>query len=291
MVKLLNCQTVKLLYSLTIILLIFSFPAKGEIPPDFCISKTEYRLYELINKHRVDNGLSPLTLSISLSYVATTHVADLVTNHPDTSVCNLNSWSDKGDWTPCCHNNYVPKSQCILEKPRELTNYRGEGHELAYWEPAQVNTDSLIAFWSSIEETNDFLLNENRWSKYKWRTIGVGMLEGYAVIWVGELTDREGEPGTCKDKEEAAASTAPVAISLVTEKSNRYYVICSSYEIAADALTDAKALSSKGYTGIKVVRGDENYRVSLGDFQNIDEAKSFRTKLEDKFRNVWILNY
>ena len=284
MVKLFNCFVlVFYLLPLTVI---------SDIPPDFCISKTEYRLYELINQHRIDNGLPELSLSISLSFVATTHVADLVNHHPDTSICNLNSWSNKGDWTSCCHNNYVPKSQCILDKPKELTNYRGEGHELAYWEPALVDPDSLLAFWESIDETNDFLLNENRWDKYKWRSIGVGILEGYAVIWVGELIDREGQPATCeKNKEETISTTPPVALSLITEKSNTFYVICASYETENDAMVDAKELSGKGYPQVKVVRGDHNFRVSLGDFKSLDEAKSFRAKLGDQFSNVWILNY
>ena len=282
----------KLLYCYIVILLGLNLSIKADIPPDFCITKSEYHLYELINQHRVDNGLPEFSLSISLSYVATTHVADLVNHHPDTSICNLNSWSNKGDWTSCCHNNYVPKSQCILDKPRELTNYRGEGHELAYWEPALVNPDSLIAFWKSIDETNDFLLNENQWNKYKWRSIGVGMLEGYAVIWVGEIADREGEPGTCNnDKEEDLATTAPATLSLISEKSNTFYVICASYETEQDAMVDAKAFSGKGYSQVKVVRGDHNFRVSLGDFKSLDEAKSFRAKLGDQFSNVWILNY
>ena len=267
-----------------------SLSAIAQVPEDFCISKSEYRLFELVNQHRVDNDLPELTLSVSLSFVATTHVADLVNNHPDTSICNLNSWSDKGDWTPCCHNNYVPKSECILGKPKELTNYRGEGHELAYWEPAMVIPDSLVSFWASIKETNDFLLNEDKWNKYKWRAVGVGMLEGYAVIWVGEFSDREGEPGICKNDKKKEV-VLPEAIPLLTEKNNRYYVICASYETEDDAMNDSKELFSKGYKDIKVVRGDQNYRVSLGDFENLDEAKTFKSSLENKFRNVWILNF
>ena len=262
----------------------------AQIPEDFCISKSEYRLFELVNQHRLENDMPGLTLSVSLSFVATTHVADLVNNHPDTSICNLNSWSDRGDWTACCHNEYVPKSECILGKPRELTNYRGDGHELAYWEPALVNPDSLVAFWASINETNDFLLNKNKWSKYKWRSMGVGMLEGYAVIWVGELSDREGAPGVCK-KEAQKADSAESTIYLITDRSDRYYVICASYETEKDAMDEARSLSGEGYGNIKVVRGDNNFRVSLGDFASLDEARTFRAGLGDKFRNVWILHF
>ena len=106
-----------------------TFGQKG-IPDDFCLSDDEYRLYEMINAHRVLNGLIEIPLSASLSYVARTHVIDLYTNHPDTSICNLNSWSDKGSWTPCCHNKYVPQEECIRDKPKEFTGYSGEVYEL-----------------------------------------------------------------------------------------------------------------------------------------------------------------
>ncbi|MEA3479932.1 MAG: SPOR domain-containing protein [Bacteroidota bacterium] len=246
----------------------------------------------MINQYRKDNGLPELALSVSLSFVATAHVADLVNNHPDTGICNLNSWSDQGNWISCCHNSYVPKSDCILNKPRELTEYRGEGHELAYWEPMLVIPDSVMHFWASIRESSDFLLNKDKWSKYKWRSLGVGMLKGYAVIWVGELTDRAGKPGICvKEREAVIAPSAASTIALITEESNRYYVICASYEVEKDAMTDAKALSGKGYPGTKVVRGDQNYRVSLGDFQSLGDAKAFKSKLGEQFRNVWILQF
>ena len=280
----------KLIYCCIVSLVLLVVNAKGDIPPDFCVSKAEYKLYTMINEHRTANDLPELSLSISLSYVAVTHVADLVNNNPDTSICNLNSWSNKGDWTPCCHNNYVPKSECILGKPRELTNYRGEGHELAYWEPVPVNPDSLLAFWTSIKETNDFLLNLEQWDKYKWRAVGIGILEGYAVIWVGELPDREGLPGICVE-ESKEEKKVPVTVPLVTTKYDRYYVICASYETEKDAMAESKSLLTEGYEDIKVVQGDQNFRVSLGDFKSLDEAKAFKTMLGNKFRNVWILNF
>ena len=136
--------------------------AQKSVPDDFCLTDDEYRLYELINAHRLVNGLKEVPLSASLCYVARTHVIDLYTNHPDTGICNLNSWSDKGDWTACCHNKYVPREECIRNKPKELTKYTGEGYELTYAEVLSTNADTVFRFWSEIEVANAFLLNEGQ---------------------------------------------------------------------------------------------------------------------------------
>ncbi|MEE4256852.1 MAG: hypothetical protein V2I47_07430, partial [Bacteroidales bacterium] len=75
--------------SLILVLLISltGFAQKG-VPDDFCLTEDEYRLYELINAHRLVQGAREIPLSASLSFVARTHVIDLYTNHPDTGICN-----------------------------------------------------------------------------------------------------------------------------------------------------------------------------------------------------------
>ena len=144
---------IKYIFSVLFLLVIgLSAGAQKAIPDDFCITDDEYRLYELINAHRLINGLKEIPLSASLSFVARTHVIDLYTNHPDTSICNLNSWSDKGDWIPCCHNKYVPAEQCIRNKPKELTKYTGEGYELTYAEVFNTNADTVFRFWKKIDK-------------------------------------------------------------------------------------------------------------------------------------------
>ena len=160
---------------------------QGNIPGDFCITQEEYRLFQLINEYRKGHGLDIIPFSTSLSYVAKVHVRDLYINKPDTSYCNLNSWSGQGTWTACCHSSLTPQPECILGKPGELTGYEGEGHELCYWENVAAHPDTVFGFWKTVEQANDILLNMARWESYRWQAVGIGIYEGYA--W-GALTQK-----------------------------------------------------------------------------------------------------
>lgn len=105
--------------------------SQNTIPDGFCISPVEKQLFDKINTLLNEYGEKSLSLSASLSLVAKTHVDDLMKNRPDTSICNLSSWSDKGNWTSCCHNPYVPQQDCMWDKPKEITPYPYRGYELA----------------------------------------------------------------------------------------------------------------------------------------------------------------
>ena len=290
-------KTIIIKYScLSLLAFLLSGPvhAQSDIPPEFCITQAEHKLSRLINNHRVLNGLPELSLSKSLSFVAVTHVADLVNNHPDTGICNLNSWSDKGEWTPCCHSKYFPRPECIFGKPGELTDYKGDGHELVYWEFSDAIPDSVFIFWSGLDETNDFLLNKGKWNKYKWKSMGVSILEGYAVVWFGELSDNAGEPTVCvrvKKEPEPSAPEKPWEITVIDHKTGRYYVFCASYSLKIDAENDVRKYLSKGYPESKVVISNKNYRVSLYDHETLDSAKKYKAGLGDEFKNVWIMRY
>jgi len=269
------------------------------IPDDFCLSNDEYRLYEMINAHRVLNGLKEIHLSASLSYVARTHVIDLYTNHPDTSICNLNSWSDKGSWTPCCHNKYVPQEECIRNKPKELTNYSGEGYELTYAEVFDTRADTVFKFWSTIDEANAFLLNEGPWKKKNWRAMGIGIYKSYAVVWMGQKTDVLAAPELCSGVSVSKAenvrdetSTAIGSIPVISSKTGRFYLIIASLQSVADAQKEAKNYSKLEGASISILQNNQGqYRVSINDYPTLEEAKQARTKYEDSFKGAWILNF
>ncbi len=114
----------KILFLFSILLVFTGTTALAQIP-DFCLTKAEYRLYTLINEYRTKQGLGIIPISRSLCYVAKIHARDLFVNNPDTSFCSLNSWSDKGLWTACCHSAQSPNPLCIVNKPKELTNLFG----------------------------------------------------------------------------------------------------------------------------------------------------------------------
>ena len=286
---------------LFLIFLLAGLNALGQkgIPDDFCLSNDEYRLYEMINAHRVLNGLKEIPLSASLSYVARTHVIDLYTNHPDTSICNLNSWSDKGSWTPCCHNKYVPQEECIRNKPKELTGYTGEGYELTYAEVFNTRADTVFKFWSTIDEANEFLLNEGRWEKKNWRAMGIGIYKSYAVLWMGQKTDALPSPELCSgvsaSKTKNVRNEASVAIGsipIISSKSGRFYLIVASLQSDTDAQKEAKKYSKLEGTNIMILKNMQGqYRVSINDYPNLQEAKQGKTKFKDSLKGVWILNY
>ena len=287
-----------LVFLILLLVSLNTFGQKG-IPDDFCLSDDEYRLFEMINAHRVLSGLKEIPLSASLSYVARTHVIDLYTNHPDTSICNMNSWSDKGSWTPCCHNKYVPQEECIRNKPKELTGYTGEGYELTYAEVFNTNADTVFKFWSSIDEANEFLLNEGVWEKKNWRAMGVGIYKSYAVLWMGQKTDALPAPDLCSgvivSKAENVRQEPPVAIGsipVISSKTGRFYLIIASLQSAADAQKEAKNYSKLEGANIRILKNMQGqYRVSINDYSTLEEAKQGKAKFEDSFEEAWIVNY
>jgi hypothetical protein len=269
------------------------FAQKG-VPDEFCLTADEYRLYELINAHRLINGMKEIPLSASLSFVARTHVIDLFTNHPDTGVCNLNSWSDKGEWTACCHNKYVPKEACIRDKPKELTKYTGEGYELTYAEVLNTNADTVFHFWNKIDEANEFLLNEGKWEEKTWRAMGVGIYKSYAVLWMGQRTDALPEPEVCESAptEEVKPEVSAGGIQLISKRTDRYYVIIASFQSEDDARKEAGKYEKMEGADLKILKNNQGqYRISINDYPNLDEAKVGKETYKTTFTGAWILNY
>jgi hypothetical protein len=170
-----------------------------QIPNDLCLSKAEYELYCLINQYRKEKGLDSVPLSKSLTYVAKVHVKDLANNHPHSRRCNMHSWSDQGNWTPCCYTKDKKKAACMWDKPRELTNYISAGFEIAFWtnipflSPEKFAALSLKQ-WKKSPAHHQVIINLPPWEKLSWQAMGVGIYDGYAVVWFGELEDFESGP-------------------------------------------------------------------------------------------------
>jgi len=285
----------KILVVLTLLISVSGIAQRG-VPDDFCLTEDEYRLYELINAHRLVQGAREIPLSASLSFVARTHVIDLYTNHPDTGVCNLNSWSDKGEWTACCHNKYVPKEECIRNKPKELTKYTGEGYELTYAEILSTNADTVFRFWKKIDEANEFLLNEGRWEEKTWRAMGVGMYKSYAVVWMGQRTDPLPRPEVCEgikpEKPTEADVTGENEIKLITRPTNRFYVIIASFQSEKDARREAEKHLGSADTHISILKNNQGqFRISINDYEKLEDAKAEKEKYKNTFSGAWILNY
>ncbi len=292
----------RVVFSLRQVLILFFFilmiPAisfsQHEIPPDLCLTQEEYRLYTLINDYRTSKGLPVIPISKSLSYVAKIHVRDLYHNHPDTSFCNLNSWSDKGPWTSCCHSKYTPNPDCIFNKPKELTSYKGEGHELCYWDSENVSPDTVFRFWRSVEQTRDVILGQRKWTMYSWKAIGVGLYDGYACVWVGDQPDIENEPVICPSDSAAETLKLPQGKppdNVITAPANRYYVIFGSFTTMEEAKRAVEIFKEQGFYLSKVLVKENSYRVTLSDHATMQEAKEFKSKLGEKYKEAWIIKF
>jgi uncharacterized protein YkwD len=170
-------------------------PVENKVLPQICISETEREIFSQVNECRRQKGLSPVALSLSLTYVAQLHVWDLAENDPVSRRCNLHSWSHKGPWSPCCYTEDEEEAGCMWNKPRELTNYPGEGYEIAYWtdEPLDPGpfAEKAVRAWKRSPAHNRVIVNSGEWRKLDWNAMGVGYYRGYAVVWFGEVTDNQ----------------------------------------------------------------------------------------------------
>ncbi len=170
--------------------------------PDFCISETEFELYELINNYRKDKNLPTIELSKSLSFVAKTHARDLAENYKESDRCNMHSWSKKGDWSSCCYTKDHRKAKCMWYKPRELTNYQGIGYEIVFYStyPSDLENqaEASLEGWKKSKGHNSIIVNRGQWKKAQWKALGIGIYEEYVVVWFGQEIDSEGKPSMCE---------------------------------------------------------------------------------------------
>lgn len=144
-------------------------------------------IVSLINGYREENGLTPIPASPSLCTVAATHVTDLATNRPNQGSCNLHSWSDQGEWGACCYTPDHAEAQCMWDKPRELTDYPGNGYENAY--AGSNSPASAVRAWQNSSGHNAVILNEGIWAGRTWRALGAEIRDGYGVLWFGDQAD------------------------------------------------------------------------------------------------------
>lgn len=163
-------------------------------------SQAELDLAFAINQYRQANGLKALPVSVYLSYVAHTHSQDLVDNRPDEQTnasgqsCNLHSWSDKGPWSACCYTPDHAQSQCMWDKPGELTPHKSNGYEISlYTSRSGSSAEALLDIWKDSPGHNNVILNKDIWTDNPFAVMGIGIVEGsdrtYANVWFSESPD------------------------------------------------------------------------------------------------------
>lgn len=275
----------KIVFLLVFVVIAQASSAQKQLPADFCISAQEKALFDKINQLRKVYGKKPLKLSASLSYVAKVHVDDLLKNNPDTSVCNLSSWSDKGNWKACCYNPYVPKQDCMWDKPKELTPYPYRGYEIAGYFEEEFNADSVIDLWSKEGEAVNILISEGEYSNKDWVCMGVGMNNNFVSVWLGQRADGTGAPNVCTDNVRVAE--APVAASDTLQRT-AYYLIIASFKNINDAREAVKKYRKEGFENAGTLKSGETARVFLAQFNDMKEAMQAKSKLPYAYREAWI---
>ena len=261
---------------------------------DICISKNEYRLYSLINTFRINNNLSEIPLSGSLTLLAKLHINDLIFNHPDTSICNLHSWSDKGDWRACCYNKYVFDPTCMYNKAKELTKYKAKAYEIVFWETPIANPDSVLKSWINTSASADMILSEGKWENFKWKSIGIAVKSEYAIVWFGEIKDIEENPEFC-DKEILLSDTIKIkkeeTSNIITKKTGKYYIIYGSLDNKNDAEKRLALYQKNNFPNSVIMNKDNKFRICLSTHNTLKEARIAHKKLSEQYKNAWILKF
>lgn len=289
------------------------------------LTQDESILFNMINDFRRQNKLSSIPLSKDLCIVAQTHIADLIKWKPQDKGCSLHSWSGSGKWTSCCNTKEVFGIQCMKSKPREITGYPGDGYELIYWGEENATAVEAAELWRDVEASADMILSRSKWKAYQWKAIGVGIKDGYAVLWLGDKTDSES--GIEKQADNASvqqpankttvnkpvvnekntgkpeATSKPVTQNTpkqiektIPDQSNKpsvngtgikYYLIVSSLKTAEDAKTELKKIISKGYPNAFIVEGTV-FRIAISSFDNPEKATQRKNELKETFPGIWV---
>lgn len=161
------------------------------------LSNKEARLYYLVNAYRESLGLQKLSLSVSLTQVARTHVADSNAYHPETLYDsrgikgNLHSWSGNGSWIPVVYTPDHNYAHLMWSKPGELTSYTGDGFEISAGSSGyNLTPETALNLWKGSSGHNAVMTTSGMWGNLK--TMGVAIDGGYAHIWFGSDADPAG---------------------------------------------------------------------------------------------------
>ena len=159
------------------------------------LTEKEAKLYYMINAYRESLGLPKLSFSKSLTEVARAHVRDSNTYTPENQVDsrgikgNLHSWSGNGIWTPVVYTSDHEYQDKMWSKPREITNYTGNGYEISA-SGRRISPETALDLWKDSPGHNQVMSKQGMWSDLK--TMGVSIDGHYAHVWFGSDADPDG---------------------------------------------------------------------------------------------------
>lgn len=281
------------------------------------ISQDETILYNMINDMRRQNNMPSIPLSSDLCKVAHVHINDLIVSKPQEKGCSLHSWSAKSKWTECCNTSDAVGLECMKSKPREITGYPGNGYELIYWEEEDATPSDAAALWQQVDASADMILCRGKWKSYQWKAMGVGLTDGYAVLWLGDKADKinnteskinakqqntSDDSKTEKLNESVSKSDPSKVLKQPAEVLNsdeakvisgekpatKFYLIVGSVKTSEGAKSELKRVKAMGYPEAFILEGDGVYRIALTSYKNNKEASHALQPLRSDFPGIWI---
>ncbi len=282
-------------------------------------TQDETILYNLINDMRRLNKLPSIPLSPELCKVAQTHIADIIKWKPQEKGCSLHSWSGSGKWTACCNTKEFFGIQCMKSKPREIAGYQGDGYELIYWAEDKATPSEAADLWKQVAASSDMILGRAKWKGYQWKAMGVGIKEGFAILWLGDsiinnaskkpdnytpVTKKPSskEAGIAKApeirndivkpqnvvKQNEAATIEGINKPIVTTTGIRFYVIAGSFKTAEAANKGLNIIISQGYPHAIILEGESAYRIAVASFDTKVKADILKDSLQKTVPGIWV---
>ena len=281
-------------------------------------TQDEIILFNMINDMRRQNKLQPIPLSNDLCIVAHTHIDDLIKWKPQDNGCSLHSWSSSGHWTACCNSKDPAGIQCMKSKPKEITGYSGNGFELIFWGEDNATPADAADLWRQVDASADMILSRGKWKGYQWKALGVGLKEGYAVLWLGDKPDAKSQ--AIPESNHTIVSLEPSAKEINTSKPPvkeissvnkvpevkqkeplpntvnakqgnsgvKFYLIVSSVKTADAAKSELKKFKEKGYPNATIIEGESIYRIALISYDSSTKASVRKNELKDEFPGIWV---
>lgn len=186
-----------------------------------CLSATEGELARLVNEYRASLGLPPMLISKSLTLVAQQHAWDSVNNSnawpapPAGKTCNMHSWSgnvnpalQQGTWTANCYTSDHANAQGMWNKPGEIAGFPGEGVENSFASSGTASAVGALTAWKNSPGHNNVITQQGGWGPMA--SMGVGVLNGVAHLWMSSTLDPVGEAPLCSGG--SAMAVQPTAV-------------------------------------------------------------------------------
>lgn len=169
----------------------------------------------------------------------------------------------------------------MWDKPKELTNFKYRGYEIAMFFEESYNADSVMQLLLSSNQVINMLLSKNDYSKKKWVCMGLALNQNYASIWFAQRADKAGKPQLCD-------TTKAVVPEITSKRRQNYYIIVASFSDVKDAKEALKRLKQNGYNNAGILKSDGNVRVYLDKLELLKEAMYFKQKLPYTYSDAWI---